>query len=160
MRKYRSERGMSQTDLAHAIRAAEEADGIPGKAGDSYVSQIERGINQPSRPRALLIDAILGAHGEIAEAFGYRPEGEDDQPAPIPASEITELVAELRAALARAAERDAEQQAFIAAVQDLVALVSGMSGMVASNRVSLERIEAFVRWREASLGRTEAPPAS
>lgn len=157
MKKYRAERDLSQDALAAAIRAAELEDGIPGSAGASYVSQVERGINVPSRERALLIDSILGARGEIAAAFGYRPPAATvDATDP---DDLAALVAELRVAVDDAAKRDVEQRQFTEVAREIVALLQDMTSMVAANKASIERIEDYVRWSEASRGRTEDPPA-
>lgn len=159
MKRYRDERGLSQDDLAHAIRAAEEADGIPGKAGTSYISQIERGINQPSRQRALLIDEILGAHGELAAEFGYRVSNHTNGDA-AEDLDLGTLIRELREAVEQAAKRDAQQRELIAAAGDVTDLLRRLVDTVNHHTATLARLEQFVQWREASLGRTESPPAS
>lgn len=67
-KRLRNKRGYSQHDLAVLI-------GVTASA----VSQIETGKFHPRRSTVVKLDAVLGAAGSVAEAFGYQLDDASDE---------------------------------------------------------------------------------
>lgn len=124
MRRYRSERDISQDGLARLVGVSTSA-----------ISQIERGVNHPRRDTAEAIDGALGANGELLVAFGYN---NDSTTAAGP--DILELATELRHSLAKSSSRDEKLREILDAATRAAIAVEDVVVEVEKNRYLIVQI--------------------
>lgn len=152
VRRYRKERDLSQPELAVAMWEAEREDGTPSKPSSSYVSSVENRRLKPSRQRALLMDAILCADGEIVRAFGYRADG-DTHP---PHDARDERIAALELAVSELRDLILEQGQEIVKVQRLAAQEFGRQVARPDSTAQPEPAAAQVSRRTRRAGRSSS----